>query len=376
MLKIFMTGDNHIGLKYARHEKAEEIKNARIEAFGDMVKKADEEDCGLFVVTGDLFENNHSILKRDISAVINYLSAFKGHVAVLPGNHDFYDKNAKLWQHFGELSSSSDNIMVLSDFRPYVIDVKNEKVTLYPALCQTSHSQPGENNLGWIKNEDMSASDGYRIGVAHGTVEGETIDNEGEYFLMKRKELEDIPVDAWLIGHTHVPFPNNLKENEYTEGVKIFNAGSHVQPNVACNTEGECFIIEIDPEKTVRAKKFMSGNIRFFRKNIPLSAGRMEEILSAELNSLPEKSVVDIILSGAVSIEEYEKRAELIENSLSRFIEGAYSDFSLTRLISKELIDAEFAETSFCAKFLTALLDRPKEAQLTYDLLKTLKEEK
>lgn len=57
---------------------------------------------------------------------------------------------------------------------------------------------------------------------------------------------------------------------------------------------------------------------------------------------------------------------------MSRFIEGTYHDMELSELISKEKVEAEFAETSFSAKLLTSLLDNPKEAQLTYELLNAL----
>jgi len=376
MLKIFMTGDNHIGLKYSHHEKAETIISKRLEAFDNMVIKANKEDCGLFVVTGDLFENNSNILKKHISAVIKSLSAFKGYVAILPGNHDYYDKKSKLWQQFSELSKVTDNIIVLTDFKKYTLNINDEEVVLYPALCQTSHSAAGENNLGWIKDEGIISDSTYRIGIAHGAVEGETIDSEGAYFLMTRDELYSIPVDVWLIGHTHVPFPNNLSETEYKSGERIFNAGAHVQPNVSCNTDGECFIITIDENKQVCAKKYVSGNLRFFRKKIALAAGDVEKKLADELKECPDDSVVDLILSGAVSLDEYDRRDELVKSALSRFIEGTYSDYELTKLISEELVKAEFAETSFSAQFLSALLDKPKEAQLAYELLKQLKEEK
>ena len=84
MLRIFMTGDNHIGLKYTSHEKSAELAAARLNAFPGMVDRANGENCGLFVITGDLFENTYSIPKRDVSAVADMLSAFKGTVAVLP----------------------------------------------------------------------------------------------------------------------------------------------------------------------------------------------------------------------------------------------------------------------------------------------------
>ena len=57
MLRIFVTGDNHIGLKYASHEQAAVLASSRMTAFEAMVESANQENCWLFVITGDLFEN-------------------------------------------------------------------------------------------------------------------------------------------------------------------------------------------------------------------------------------------------------------------------------------------------------------------------------
>ena len=375
MLRIFVTGDNHIGLKYASHEQSAVLASSRIAAFEGMVKTANQENCALFAITGDLFENTYSVSKRDIKTLLDALSCFQGTVVVLPGNHDYYDKDVKVWQYFKDVMASYDNIMLLTDYRPYEIDVNGEDVILYPALCTSLHSAPGQNNLDWIKETVIVNGSAYHIGIAHGAVEGETIDNEGQYFLMKRSELESIPVDAWLIGHTHVPFPRNLSEN-YTASERVFNAGTHVQTDVSCNTEGLCFIVEIADNKSVRAKKVVSGNLRFCRKHIEVSAGEMENTIANELKDIADNSVVDIILTGAVTIEEYEDRHKIIEHTLARFIEGTYNDYSLNKLISKSLIESEFPETSFSAGLLNSLLEDPKEAQLAYELLKSLKEGK
>lgn len=379
MLKIFMTGDNHIGLKYARHEQSAQLSIARITAFEDMVKCANAELCDLFVITGDLFENTYSISKKDVKALLDILVDFKGTVIILPGNHDYYDRETKLWQYFDDITKNTDNILLLSEYRKYELNINDETVVLYPALCTSLHSEMGENNLQWIKEENIEPDNVYRIGIAHGAVEGETIDNEGRYFLMTRDELENIKVDAWLIGHTHVPFPANLQENLCTCPERIFNAGTHVQTDVLCNTDGVCFILEIEGgngQKNICAKKIISGNLRFIRKNISVSAGEMKNILMREFSDYPDNAVIDVVLSGAVSVEEYENRTEILKSIFDRFIEWTYNDYSLSKLISKELIEKEFPETSFSAGFLMELLDNPKEAQLAYELLKSVKEGK
>ncbi len=373
MLRIFQTGDNHIGLKYASHEQKEQLITARINTFADMVAIANREECALFVITGDLFESTSSATKKDIKKLLAMLAGFRGTVVVIPGNHDFYDENAKVWQHFKALAAEYDNIMLLTEYRPYTLTVDDDEVVLYPAHCTSLHSEAGKNNLDWLKAEQITTDGSYRIGIAHGAVQGETIDKEGQYFLMSRQELERIPVDVWLVGHTHVPFPRNLTE-EFTVCERILNAGTHVQTDVACNTEGLCFIVEIAEDKTVRAKKVKTGKLHFYRRQIALQAGEMEAILDRTLADMGDNSVVDLILAGAVTGDEYDNRHDIIMRRLSRFLESSYNDSALSKLISKALIDAEFAETSLSGKLLTALLDDSKEAQLAYDLLQLLKE--
>lgn len=373
MIRIFLTGDNHIGLKYASHERASVLSSARLTAFEGMVSAANEAGCGLFVIAGDLFENTYGVPKRDVKSLVGMLEGFRGTVAVLPGNHDYYDSDVKVWQYFEDCAGSADNIVLMKEYRPYRLSLGEDEAVLYPAMCTSMHSAPGENNLGWIKRAEIDGGC-FNIGIAHGALEGETIDTEGQYFLMTRRELEDIPLDLWLLGHTHVPFPE--LGTEFAASGRIFNAGTHVQTDVACNCAGQCFIIELADDKSVRAKRIDSGTLRFCRKYIRLSPGNMRSQLERELSALGDGSVVDLVLSGAVTDEEYAGRAERLDGMLGRFIEGTYNDSALSRLISPELIDSEFAETSFAAHFLKALLDEPKEAQLAYELLKSLEEGK
>lgn len=373
MLTIFMTGDNHIGLKYASHENSDILRENRIVAFENMVQAANKENCELFVITGDLFENTSGVSKKDTKRILDILSDFNGTIVVLPGNHDYYDDEVKVWRTFKELLINYDNIMLLSEYRPYKLTVDDGEVILYPALCKSLHSLPWQNNLGWIKEENIEPDSTYRIGIAHGAIQGETIDNEGQYFLMKPSELESIPLDVWLIGHTHVQYPRNLTE-KFEVCNNIFNAGTHVQTDVSCNTEGACFVIQIDSNKTVRAKKFVSGNLHFCRKHIDVTAGKMREIIASELNNIPDNSVVDLIVTGAITIDEYEDKDSIFNTTLSRFLEGTYNDYALSKLISKDLIESEFSETSLSAKLLNELLENPKEAQLAYELLNSLKE--
>lgn len=377
MLRIFVTGDNHIGRRYLSYgkETREILREKRLSALDDMVAAADREGCELLVVTGDLFDNTYSITRQEVEAVLDKLGSFRGVAAVLPGNHDYYDETEKLWRYFHSAAETKDNILLLNRYRPYPLELDGKRVTLYPALCTSKHSAPGENNLGWLKTEDIPRDRGFRIGIAHGAVEGETIDSEGSYFLMSRAELEAIPVDVWLIGHTHVPFPRALTDR-YERAGRVFNAGTHVQTDPACGSDGQCFIIQLEDDKTVRAKKFSSGNLRFCRRELALTAGELEEAVTRALEPMADDSVVELTLSGTVTTEEYQVRTAFLEKALARFLRGSYDDHRLSELITRERIEREFPETSFAARLLTELLPDPRETQWMYELIKTVGEGK
>lgn len=371
-MKIFVTGDNHIGRKYASHSARTEIISERIAALSRMAKKANADGCELFAVTGDLFENVSGIARKHIIAVAEALSEFNGIAAILPGNHDHYDESAEVWKIFAECSEDKDNIVVMTEYRPYEFEELN--AVIYPAFCDKRHSETGENRLGWIKKEISPDVGKYHIGMAHGAVEGETLDSEGEYFMMTRGELKDIPVDVWLVGHTHVPFPKTLTDEFTVRDERIFNAGTHVQTDISNHTEGLCFILDIDKQKNIRAKKYVSGGIRFYGINAAVTAGNMERGLADALRGLGDNSVVYAALAGAVSEEEYARRHTIVEQAFGRFLEYECSDSGLTRLITEELVKKELPDTSLAARLLMELLDDPKEAQLVYDLITEIKE--
>lgn len=380
MIRIFETGDLHIGKNYAdknKHPEGRALAEKRVDALTGMVDEANREKCDLFVVTGDMFDKTYGIAKKRVAKVVDELSRFNGTVLVLPGNHDYYSEDSvpEVWKVFTDCADGHENIVLLSSFEPYELQVGDDEVVVYPAFCHVDTAP--ENNLGWIKNLEIPQDEVYRIGIAHGAVEGETIDSEGVYFQMSRRELDAIPVDVWLIGHTHVMFPNNLT-TDYCKSGKIFNAGTHVQTDVHNNTEGNAFIIEIEKdlkgEPLIRAKRFVSGNVRFKRFEIHVKAeGTGAELRDSIINAISkvdDNTSVSMIISGTVSREEYRNKEMIYQECLERFFEYAHpDDGNLIESISEDFIRREFSELTFPAKLLLKLVDEPKKAQMAYDLL-------
>lgn len=374
MLKIFVTGDNHIGKKYDRYpDVREKLIQSRFDSMRDMVRQAEKEGCGLFVVTGDLFDSTSTVKAGDVKQVAEILAEFSGTVLVLPGNHDYYTGDERVWKEFDKaLQDHAHNVTVLNECREYSFEIGDEQVVIYPAFCHAKHSP--QNNLAWIRETEIPSNDVYRIGIAHGALAGITPDRREEYFLMTEKELWDIPVDIWLIGHTHIPYPD-LKEGEDTTGYRIFNPGTHEQTDLHNNTEGCCFVISLEksPKKTVvSAHKYISGRVRYYDLSLHIRAEEkvsLQEKLEEITADLGPDAVVRVKVSGTVRQREYEEKAGTYQAILGRSLTYEVEDQELSPEITVEKIRGEFSELSFAAKFMERLLDDPVELQMAYELM-------
>lgn len=375
MLNIFLTGDNHIGLMFDRYDEIkDELKQSRLDSLKRMVLYANENNCEFFVVAGDLFHRFSGISKKVIRTVAEILGEFEGKVLVLPGNHDYYSGDVKLWEDFQDSIQDKPHICVLNEFRTYEFETEDgNRAVIYPAMCQSKHSTT--NNLEWIREEKMDPAV-YNIGIAHGAIQGITPDMNNEYFLMEERELNEIPVDVWLIGHTHITWPENISCEEYTEGHRIFNAGTHEQTDLSCRTEGNGFLIRLDEEKKVRAKRFVSGRIRYYDKKLKIKEGFLREQMTESLKGIIRKdAIVRMTLSGSCSTEDYEGRGAIYHETRQEFLSFEIRDDELSERITKEKIEDEFAGISFPAKFLLGLTEDGTELQMAYDLVREIRKE-
>ena len=382
MIRIFVTGDNHIGKKFDRYpEIREALSESRRASLRDAVRRAEAEECDVLAVTGDLFDSVTGVRSTEVREVVEILAEFPGTVLVLPGNHDYHTGEEKVWKDFERMAGSvENNIIFLKTEAPLKLRVREESVEIFPAVCRSKHSE--ENALGWIKRLTAEAQEGpapdFRIGIAHGALEGLAPDMKNEYFRMTESELLKIPMDVWLIGHTHIPYPD-LSEDRAIDGFRIFNAGTHEQTDLHNRTEGWCFLLTLEKQGTgtrVLARKVKTGRMRFHDLSLSVSEGSsLESQVQALTEPLADAAVVRLALKGTASPEDYADRARILDRVLGRFMNYEIVDDELSEAITAERIRAEFPEIGFASRFLTELLTDPKEAQMAYSLVIECREE-
>ncbi|MDZ7721067.1 MAG: metallophosphoesterase [Balneolaceae bacterium] len=120
----------------------------------------------------------------------------------MPGNHDYITEDSQLWDRFKK--EAGGNVLVLDKKEPVDLSEYDLNAVVWPAPCHAKHS--AENAVGWVKDEEKDP-DKVHIGIAHGSIEGVSPDFNQQYFPMTVRELNSSGVDIWLMGHTHITFP-------------------------------------------------------------------------------------------------------------------------------------------------------------------------
>lgn len=391
-LKIVHSADFHIGMRFRDYASGELLREARLSALDRVVAVANERECDLLTIGGDLFDRR-SIPKADVRRVAESLARFQGvAVLVLPGNHDYAGGESSLWSEFGE--STADHVYLLAEPEPFDLRPFDLDAVVFPAPCDAKHSDT--NRIGWIADRirpgETDDGEALRIGLAHGSIEGISPDFTESYFPMTRAELEGAGVDLWLMGHSHVTWPSSPDTRE-----PIVNPGTPEPDGFDCSHAGHALYVEFGdgantaadarngtpprragsesaggssprsaPKDAGRSARRIpttieivdTGVYRFIRERRTLRNLHDVRRLGSELGaSSLANTAVRLILDGRLDDEAMRALPEELERIRANVLEFDIRREDLHEAITAERIDREYAAGSFAARLLHELAE-------------------
>lgn len=365
-MRIFLTSDVHLGMKFAGYPSVQEkLIEARFEALKRCVDIANDQECNLFVVGGDLFDRV-SVAKGDIQRAADILGDFQGRlVAVLPGNHDFVTQRPDgLWAIFKGFADN--HVLVLESKKTYPLKPYDLDANLYAAPCESKHSP--ENCIGWIRASEKDENVRFHIGIAHGSLEGLSPDFDKNYYPMTESELLSCGLDLWLMGHTHIPYPAEPGPKS-----KVFYPGTPEPDGFDCEHEGKGLVIEIDEDKQISASFISTGACRFCHEEVEISSwSDAEDIMARYSVSEHRKTLLKLKMKGRLSEEEYKKLSLVFKNLEKNLSFVDIDSTDVTIKITPEVIDREFTENSFPHRLLKQLAENQdfEALQTAYELIR------
>lgn len=367
-LKIMHTGDIHLGMKFTQYPQiSSKLEEARYQALENVIKKANDKNCSLLAVAGDLFDKT-SIQEEKIIETVDILDKFAGDaVLILPGNHDYSDGLNDLWQSFRK--HIRGRMLILDREKRFSLKEFGIDAAVYPAPCDSRLSE--SNKLGWLKKLDERSDYKYNIGIAHGALAGFSPDLNDSYFKMTKDELLELKMDLWLLGHSHIPYP----EAESVRNNLIFNNGTPEPDGMDCKHPGYAWYIEISGKKEIKAERITTGNYHFsdltFKVN---SASDLKKVTAEVLADKPAKKILRLKLAGNLKKEIFKEKDKYLNQIRDNCFYAEIDQNKLNIKIDKDLIREEFAVNSFPYELLNELEDNEQALNIAYQMLKEVQQ--
>ena len=308
-MKFLHTADWQIGMK-ALHVGVESarVRATRIEAAAHVIEVARAETADFVLIAGDTFECN-AIDRAVVQRIGDILAGFDSPVFILPGNHDPVEVGS-VWEH--PVWSSHSNLRVLREAEPAELP----SGILYPCPISATSKRSKVDPTEWISSGLRSS---FRIGVAHGTVEGNPAIEP--CLPIPRETAARRQLDYLALGHWH-----STATYENSDGaVTMAYSGTHEATSFGERDSGNVLIVEIpEPGAKPQVRTIPVGILRWKIIDESLTEpGQLSEIRTT-IETMPASppALVQVRLSGLLFADEATEIQRIQEILQSRFLHG------------------------------------------------------
>ncbi|WP_025732710.1 metallophosphoesterase family protein [Carnimonas nigrificans] len=301
MLRLLHTADWQIGKSFGQFDpdEASLLAQARIDAIGRLATLADQHWVDVVLVAGDVFDAQ-TVADKTIHRVFNAMQAFSGQWVLIPGNHDAALAES-VWSRAERLGAVPDNVALCLTPQPLVLDAL--KLTLLPAPLTQRHTY--QDLTAWFDHADSPAQH-YRIGLAHGSVQGVLDDSIDSANPIASERVSSAHLDYLALGDWH--------------GVKEINprcwyAGTPEPDRFRSNDSGHALLVSLEaPQATPSVEIVDTGSYRWHQQHYALRVDSDVDALEQWLASLNDHDVVELSLEGTLDLALHHR----LERSLNQ----------------------------------------------------------
>lgn len=305
MLRFLHTADWQIGRQYARFETedAAALAEARFTAVESLARLAEEEQVDAVLVAGDIFDAQ-TLSDRTLHRTFQAMNGFAGPWVLLPGNHDAALAES-IWHRAQRIGAIPDNVHCLSKPEVFLLDTVG--VAILPAPL--TQRQTYDDLTAWFDRAE-TPDDFVRIGLAHGSVEGQLPESADSPNPIAADRATTARLDYLALGDWH-----GLKKID----PRTWYSGTPEQERFKDNGAGQALLVEIDrPGAEPRVKAQPTGRHQWYQRRRSLSVASDLDALLAELNALPAMSVLDLTLTGELDLAGQQRLEQALSAAAGR----------------------------------------------------------
>lgn len=294
MLRLLHTADWQIGRQYGRFEPedAAALVDARFAAVARLAELATEEAVDAVLVAGDIFDAQ-TLSDRTLHRTFQAMAGFAGPWILLPGNHDAALAES-IWSHAERIGAVPDNAHLLDTSEPFILEGGVATVLPAPLTQRQTH----DDLTAWFDHAETPPGQ-LRIGLAHGSVEGQLADTVDSPNPIATDRAATARLDYLALGDWH-----GLKQID----ARTWYSGTPEQERFKNNGAGQALLVELDgPGAAPRVEARPIGRHGWYQWQQRISVASDLDVLLDELAALPANSVVDLTLDGELDLAGRER---------------------------------------------------------------------
>lgn len=334
-VRFIHTADLQLGMtrRFLDDDAQARFAQARIDGLSAIGRIAADERAEFVVVAGDVFETNR-VRPRTVGRALQAMATIPVPVFLLPGNHDPLDA-ASVYRSPTFLRSVPPNVVVLQT--PDPVDVR-DGVQIVGAPWMTK--RPLTDLVAAACDPLVADPTRVRILVGHGAV-----DYQGEFHDPATIRLAAAEAAIAADKVQYIALGDRHSTTAIGGTGRIWYAGTP-EPTAHDETDaGNVLLVELrDGGCTVVPRPIATW--RFVAETLELEAASGPDLLRDHLDQLPAKdrSIVRLTLLGVLSLTQYTRVQEIIEDAREVF--GSIEEWEPSSRLLVRPDDDDFADLS------------------------------
>lgn len=305
MIKLLHTADWQIGKQFGQFEAddAALLADARFTVVERLASLAAAQGVHAILVAGDVFDAQ-GVADKTVHRLFNCLAAFEGPWVLIPGNHDA-SLAESVWTRAVRLNAVPPNAHLC--LTPELLILESLGLALLPAPLTQRHTH--SDLTEWFASAPVPA-DLFRVGLAHGSVQGILADGIDSSNPIAAGRAEQSGLDYLALGDWH-----GTKQVD----TRTWYSGTPETDRFKANDSGQALVVVL-PERGALpvVTTVATGQFRWQQDEVDLQVPSDVDALLHRLAGLTATDVLDMRLSGRSDLAGQRRLLEAIGQARGR----------------------------------------------------------
>ncbi len=285
MIKLLHTADWQIGKQFGQFEAddAALLADARFTVVERLASLAAAQGVHAILVAGDVFDAQ-GVADKTVHRLFNCLAAFKGAWVLIPGNHDAALAES-VWTRAVRLKAVPSNAYLCLTPEPLVLESLGLVLLPAPLTQRHTHSDLTE----WFASAPVP-TDLFRVGLAHGSVQGILADGIDSSNPIAAGRAEQSGLDYLALGDWH-----GTKQVD----ARTWYSGTPETDRFKANDSGQALVVVLPEHGSLPVvTPVATGQYRWQQDEVDLQVPSDVDALLHRMDAFTSADVVDVRLSG------------------------------------------------------------------------------